>query len=890
VSESIAPHSLRSAELARHKSARELGGSLVLAIHRLLRVAQIHAMGNMAVLQQLDQTSEALRIFCARAQGPATILFAKNTVFVSGQLLKASRTEYEAALDLGATLAAVGVSELVIRPDVEASDLRTFAERVVGALRDREQRALVAQPLARIRVRRVDAAALLSDGEDLPHEEQIVRAYAQAIVVMRRVVDNLAEGRFELPHDAKRIAQKLVMLSEGDTPSFLGVTAMRNANHDVAGRAVNASILAVAICRLLTEDLSLLSRIAMAALLHDVGRPLILGPERAQIPVRLSDEEEQRLPAAVAFVHTLLGGFRLPSMVRTVIDFEAHWYPRAAMLGPLHAGERSASLAARIVAAAHRFNALLTPDPAAPALLTPDEAVCVLESEARDAQDRHVVALLVGAIGLFPTGTAVELSSGELGVVVKSPSHPGEYVRPVVRIVIHPDGCALEPPRDLDLRKDPSRVVTRIVTEVDDRLHACRAEVLATVSKPNLPQQLRPASVTARSERDSEPPTPHTLEADARRGDREPPPKSREERRTQPISSGPPPTTRASTAAPATSRRLPWTSLLVEARRPSEPPNTERRTLRATQPLPSSRPPSAGPQSGQRGDSAPPTAPVSSTERPPSSISGIFSLITRNVAATARGTLGRTPLAHLLVYVLDRRLTGTLVLTAPEEMGIQHGIYFASGAPLRIWMPPGVTSLTKVLVMLGHLQASMLDDPLLSIVGEHEAALEAELVRQGWVSQSQVTEARELQLRQGMEFLFRLPARTEYAFFADTDLIEGHTGAIVGRVSPLELLVAGLRARGEDGTSQRVLERLGTAPIALAAGARADGYGFDLDESSAFEAIALSAPSLAQLMQNPLLDPDAARRVVYVLLLTRALALSGKGSERPPIENPVSTR
>jgi hypothetical protein len=923
VSESIAPSSLRAANASRQKSARELGASLILALHRLIRIAQIHALDNMAVLQQLDQTREALRIFCARVQGPASFLFAKNTVFVSGQLLKASRTEYEAALELGATLAAVGVSELVIQPEVEASDLRALAEQVVGALRHREQRALVRQPTPRIRARRVDAAALLSDGEDLPNDEQIVRAYAQAIVVMRRVVDNLAEGRFELPHDAKRIAQKLVMLSEGDTPSFLGVTAMRNANHDAAGRAVNASILAVSICRLLTDDLSLLSRIAMAALLHDAGRPLILGPERSHEAARLSEDEALRLPAAVAFVNTLLGGFRLPSMVRTVIDFEAQWHPRTALLGPLHGGERSASIAARIVAAAHRFNALLTPDPASVALLTPDEAVTVIESEARDAEDRAVVALLVGAIGLFPTGTAVELSSGEIGIVVKSPSHPAEYVRPIVRIVWRGSGQPVDPPQDVDLGADPGRVVTRIVTAVDDRLSACRVQLLAKATRPTLPTRLERARTAPRARTDSDPPTPRTLDADAaRRADREPPPMSREERRTQPVSSGPPPATMpASRSAPPISRRLPWTSLLVDGQHPSvptEPPSTERRTIRASGPLPSSIPPSltrsstlpsmaaVRPNAGARerpsapapassapprpdGGSAPPTEPGSSTERMPSTISGIFSLITKNVAATARGTLNKTPLAHLIVYVLDRRLTGTLVLTPTDEISMQLGIYFDRGVPLRIWIPPGVAPLTKMLVRLGHMQAPMLDDPMLSLVGEHEAALEAELLRHGWASAAQVAEARALQLRQGIEFLFRLSAQAKYAFFADTDLVEGHAGAIFGRVSPLELVVAGLRARGEDPAMQRLLERLGAAPLRLATGARADGFGFELDESSAFEAIALSAPSLAELTQNPLIDVAAARRVVYVLLLTRSLVVGATSSQRPPID-PVSAR
>lgn len=913
-----APLSLRSMDAQRSKSGRELGASLVLAIHRLLKVAQIHALDNMAVLQQLDQTTEALRIFCTRVQGPATFLFAKNTVFVSGQLLKASRTEYEAALELGATLASVGATELSIQPEVDNDDLRQLAESVVTALRDRS-RGIARQPSPRVRLRRVDAAALLADEEELPNDEQIVRTYAQAIVVMRRVIETLADGRWELPHEAKRIAQKLVMLSEGDTPSFLGVTAMRNANHDAAGRAVNASILAVSMCRLLTDDLGMLARIAMAALLHDVGRPLVVGPARARGNVRLSEDEERRLPAAVAFVHTLLGGFRLPSMMRTVVDFEAQWHARCALLGPLYGGERGASIAARIVATAHRFNALLTPDPASRVLLSPDDAVAVIRKDAQDAEDRVVVTLLVGAIGLFPTGTVVELSSGERGVVVRSPDHPLEYVRPVVRIVYLANRSIADPPFDLDLREDPARVVTRVETAVDERLRSVRGQILEAAPRPSLPR-----SALRRSARpEPEPPTeeapatqPSDVEPQPSSRRREPPPlPSRREVRE--VMDSVPPTPRVSVkespppsaGAPPTSRRVPWAALLVDSspppssicagtvpspppRRDSEPPSSQVSGVRPAgipQTLPSMpavRPPPPSTPPPPPSLSEPP----SSVERTPSSISAVFSLITKNVTATARGTLAKTPLAHLFVYVLDRALTGTLVLTPPEETGIQHGVYFERGAAVRVWTPAGVAPLGRMLVETGQLPEAALADVGLSIVADHEPALEAELLRNGSATREQIALARAEQIRRGGELLFTLSRATEYAFFADTDLVEGHVGSIAGYVPPLELLTRGLRKLGEDSVMTRVLERLGTQPLRLTAGLRDDAFGFDLDEAAAFGAIALSAPTLADLDKNPLLDPVAARRVVYVLLLTRSLELAGSPSQRTPIGNPSSSR
>ena len=68
-----------------------------------------------AVVQQLEQTADAIRLFGARTGSPLSLLFAKTTVFVGGQLLKGSRAVYTAALELGQMLDKLGLSEIVFQ-------------------------------------------------------------------------------------------------------------------------------------------------------------------------------------------------------------------------------------------------------------------------------------------------------------------------------------------------------------------------------------------------------------------------------------------------------------------------------------------------------------------------------------------------------------------------------------------------------------------------------------------------------------------------------------------------------------------------------------------------------------------------------------------------------
>src|SRR5262249_19098835 len=142
--------------------------------------------------------------------------------------------------------------------------------------------------------------------------------------------------------------------------------------------------------------------------------------------------------------------------MRTVISYEAHWERRRTRLGPPYRGLRAPSLQARIVHVARMFNDALTPAPGQTPP-TADEAIAKLEQEATDPAERTVLRLLVGALGIFPTGTLVKLNTGETGIVSQTPSHPSLYSQPRVRLVLDANGGWLQPPLEIDLAHQAGR-------------------------------------------------------------------------------------------------------------------------------------------------------------------------------------------------------------------------------------------------------------------------------------------------------------------------------------------------------------------------------------------------------------------------------------------------
>src|SRR5262245_46135335 len=80
---------------------------------------------------------------------------------------------------------------------------------------------------------------------------------------------------------------------------------------------------------------------------------------------------------------------------------------------------------------------------------------------------------------------------------------------------------------------------------------------------------------------------------------------------------------------------------------------------------------------------------------------------------TAQGSLERTPFVHLMVYMIDRQVTGTLVLAeANQPPGEEHAIYFSRGAPAKFRTGKPIAHLGRVLFELGYLTEQALNESL----------------------------------------------------------------------------------------------------------------------------------------------------------------------------------
>lgn len=923
---------------------------VVTALCRLVEVATTEAPGSARseatpggpLERQIEETVAALREHGRRTGQGASVLFAHGAIFVNGRLLRARREIYERCLRAGQVLDRCGIAEISLTRDVFPADLRTLAS-LLGEFNRCPEPVVPERITPRVRFRPINDAARrheIAGEQQLSPEDAIVHTYASAIVLMRRFLEGLRRGRYTLPRRFKRIAQKLVDLSAGGTPAFLGVTAARNASHDDAGQAVNTAVLSLAMARQITGDELVLQRLAMAALLYDTGRPRLAQAgaskdDGGMILPGLSEQQDAELPAGTAAVLTALGRLSEEGMMRTVLAYEAHWMKRVARLGPLYRGLRQPALLSRIVAVARSFNELLTPASGREPL-TADGAIAKLEQEAESAADRTVLRLLVGALGIFPTGTLVELSTGEVALVVQTPSHPALYSQPRVRLIFDASGAPVDRFAEIDLAQsgEPPRHIRRVVATSDDA-SASTMRSLASVPSP----------ISASS------------------GPRPPAGFATQRSRTGGPTSG--------RAAPLSTGGASQQTLSPVSARGAEPPVSARghqpsvaaRGAPAPALLREPDPPEGELSSGRRRSSAPPTPPtipastrggrrlldevrdasasttstparaaVGSLEKPqspsqeaqgPSSEGG--GPVTRKqawhakayllsieqaeaqrvpgdrppeerveipAAPTAEGTLAKTPLVHLLVYMLDRRLTGSTLFMTPD--GTSHALYFHEGVPSKVRTGTLIAPLDEILIELGLIDPAVLEDTLAEAL-QKKILHGRHLVERGLLDHDTMLSVLGLQLVRKILALFELPAETRYAYYDGLNLLASHGGPELFPCEPLAVVMAGIRLRAHDPIVNATLDRLGNRGMLLHPDGDVRRFRFHRDEAAVAELIRGQRRTLSEILTAGVAHERTVRLTIYALTISRYIEVGVLG--RPPvgfgsrdIEDPISLR
>lgn len=255
-------------------------------------------------------------------------------------------------------------------------------------------------------------------------------------------------------------------------------------------------------------------------------------------------------------------------------------------------------------------------------------------------------------------------------------------------------------------------------------------------------------------------------------------------------------------------------------------------------------------------------------------------------APTANGTLAKTPLVHLLLYVLDKKLSGTLDLLTPDKRSAS--VVFVAGQPGKVRTSDPVAYLGRVLHELGFLTEEQLTRSLADLAKQKAAGprLHGELLLgQGIIDQAKLSKGLSEQIARKLRHAAAMPPETAYGYFEAFDGLAKWGGPPESGVDPYGVLWSMVREHPPQDHVQATLQKIGASMLRVR-GADVSRLGLAGEELKLVELMRERPLGVADMAKAGQLSERTAQLLAYLLMVTKQVDLLSAGANtpsRPPI-------
>ncbi|HHL40789.1 MAG TPA: HD domain-containing protein [Deltaproteobacteria bacterium] len=328
------------------------------------------------------------------------------------------------------------IATIRFKKGLEAAELRGFVEKVTAAQAPEGEElahALRAAGIAHVEVK----------GEE--ETGSLLRVYNEAIELVRDVMAQVRLGRIPESAPVKALADEMARAVFSDHSAMLGLAMIKNYDDYLYNHSVNVSIVALSLANYMDLADDEVHMVGVGSLLHDIGKTGV-AEEIIKKAGNLSSEEWELVKQ-----HPVLGS-RITEQMENVdetvarIIYEHHinhdrsGYPAAR--GTVHPLSMFASIA-DVYDALTTLRVYQRP-------YTPHEAVKIMKGLAGRKFEPAKLRAFLDLIGIYPVGTMVRISTGEVAVVT-AVSHLASEA-PSVKVIYDREGKELERPAQMELR------------------------------------------------------------------------------------------------------------------------------------------------------------------------------------------------------------------------------------------------------------------------------------------------------------------------------------------------------------------------------------------------------------------------------------------------------
>ena len=405
-----------------------------------LRGTQLYAADHPLIVRNLEALLDALEQLLKKDDMVAIGVVGGALVVCDTPLPKATATLGE----LLRRLKTVGIERVTFARGLTVDELGSFIRAVADLTHQTAQRADALPTLPHITVGRIGGGGAGAAGiaRDIATMQ---RLYSDASQAAESVWDAAkTEGQPELNAAVDTVEGLADGITENRT-ALIALTAMKSYDNYTFTHMVNVSILTMAQARSLGIEGKLLRELGLSALMHDIGKvrtPLDILNKTSQ----LDDDEFAIMKRHVVDGAEILRQTPEMPILAPSVAFEHHLRQNGTGYPPVK--RPTLNLGTKLCSIADVYDAMRSQRAYQQAFPT-DRILAVLERNEGGEFDQDLVRRFVQLIGIYPPGTLVRLSSGEVAVVLKV--HAPDPYRPKVRVLLDPEGQAIGVPVERNL-------------------------------------------------------------------------------------------------------------------------------------------------------------------------------------------------------------------------------------------------------------------------------------------------------------------------------------------------------------------------------------------------------------------------------------------------------
>jgi tetratricopeptide (TPR) repeat protein len=267
-------------------------------------------------------------------------------------------------------------------------------------------------------------------------------------------------------------------------------------------------------------------------------------------------------------------------------------------------------------------------------------------------------------------------------------------------------------------------------------------------------------------------------------------------------------------------------------------------------------------------------------------------------APSGSGTLAKTPLLHLLVYVHDRKLTGTVELVTADKRGTAS-IRFIAGEPAKVRTNAPSGYLGQVLCELGFLTERQNEDSIADLQTAKAAgrALHGQiLLEKRIIDRRQLEAGLREQVGRKLRVVAAMPPDTMYGFYDGFDGLRGWAGDVDQGYDLLPMLAGVLAASPPLDHVTAGLAKIGAAELRLVKNSDIGRFALDAGGRAVVEVLRARPSKVADLVAESRVaesrvDERAVHLATYLLLVTKQVeVLRGDSQKTMSVSPPSAAR